>query len=71
MPKYTTYELKLQGDADIIAFVKEHAPKTFPTIKEANAARRAVRELFDGAVECEVYSVRRVPARTVRRKLRI
>jgi len=70
-PKYTTYELKLEGDADIIAFLYQHLPGRHTTIAGANAKRRAIAELFGGAVEASVISVRRVPARTVRRKLRI
>lgn len=71
MPKYTTYELKLEGDEEIIAFLKPCLPDRHATIAGANAARRAVAALFNGKVECSVISVRRVPARTVRRKLRI
>jgi len=71
MPRYTHYELKLEGDADIIAFLKEHLPKRFDTIKEANEPRRAVAALFGDAVSCDVVSVSRVPARTRRRVLRI
>jgi hypothetical protein len=70
-PRYTHYELKLEGDSDIIAFLKEHLPKRFDTIAEANKPRRAIAALFGGAVEAGVISVRRVPARTVRRRLRI
>jgi hypothetical protein len=70
-PRYTHYELKLEGNPDVIAFLKEHLPDRFDTIAEANAVRRAIATLFGGAVEASVISVRRVPARTVRRKLRI
>lgn len=70
-PKYTHYELKMEGDADIINFLTIHLPDRHATIAGANAVRRAIRELFGKAVKCDVVSVRRVPARTVRRKLRI
>jgi hypothetical protein len=46
-------------------------PERFDSIKEANEPRRAITTLFGGAVEASLVSVRRVPARTVRRKLRI
>ena len=70
-PRYTTYELKLEGDADIIAFLKSHLPASHATIAEANGKRRAIAELFGDKVHCDVVSVRRVPARTVRRVLRV
>jgi hypothetical protein len=70
-PKYTTYELKLEGDADIINFLAQHLPDNHATIAGANAHRRAIATLFGDAITCDVMSVRRVPARTVRRKLRI
>lgn len=69
-PRYTTYELKFEGDADTIAFLKAHLPASHATIAEANAKRRAIAELFGDEVECKVVSVRRVPARTTRRVLR-
>lgn len=70
MPKYTTYELKLEGDADVIAFLKEHLPDRFDTIAEANEPRRAIATLFGGAVEASLVSVRRVPARIIRKRLK-
>lgn len=30
-PRFTHYELKLEGDGDIIAFLSQHLPATFPT----------------------------------------
>lgn len=69
-PRYTHYELKLEGDPDIIAFLKEHLPKRFDTIAEANKPRRAIITLFNSAVEAGVISVRRVPARTIRKRLK-
>jgi len=70
-PRYTTYELKLEGDADTIAFLKQHLPASHATIAEANAKRRAIRELFGDAVTCKIESVKRIPARTRRRVLRV
>jgi len=70
-PRYTHYELKMEGDEDIMAFLNQHLPATFPTIAGANAVRRAVATLFGDAVTCQVVSVRRIPARTRRRVLRI
>jgi hypothetical protein len=70
-PRYTHYELKMEGDADIIAFLKDHLPATYATIAGANAVRRAVATLFGDAVACKVESVRCVPTRTWRRVLRI
>lgn len=70
-PKFTHYELKLEGDENIMAFLKDHLPATFPTIAEANAVRRAVAALFGGAVTCDIVSVSRVPAQTRRRVLRV
>jgi len=71
MLKYTHYELKLEGDADVINFLTIHLPDRHATIAGANAVRRAIATLFGDAVACDVVSVRRVPARTIRRKLRI
>jgi hypothetical protein len=70
-PKYTHYELKIEGDADVIAFLAQHLPARFDTIAEANKPRRAIATLFGDAVKCDVVSVRRIPARTRRRVLRI
>jgi hypothetical protein len=70
-PRYTHYELKLEGDPDIIAFLKDHLPDRFATIAGANEPRRAIAALFGGKVEAKLVSVRRIPARTRRRVLRI
>ncbi len=70
-PKYTTYELKLEGDPDIIAFLKQHLPERFDTIAEANEPRRAIATLFGDKVETKVVRVKQIPARTLRRTLRI
>jgi hypothetical protein len=74
--RYTTYELKLEGDAEALTILKEclvkdFLPTHYATIAEANAARRAVATLFRDKVEAKVVSVKRVPARTTRRVLRI
>ena len=70
-PKFTHYELKLEGDADVINFLAIHLPDRHATIAGANAVRRAVATLFGEAVTCQVISVSRIPARTRRRVLRI
>lgn len=71
MPKYTHYEPKLNGDKEIIAFLKPHLPTRFATIREFNAKRRAVVELFSDAVDMKIISVQRLPAKTTRRLLRL
>jgi len=70
-PRYTHYELKLEGDADIIAFLAQHLPDRHATIAGANEYRRAIRTLFGDKVEAKLVSVKRIPARTRRRVLRI
>jgi hypothetical protein len=70
-PRYTHYELDLEGDPDIIAFLADHLPDRFDTIREANEPRRAIAILFGGKVEAKLVSVRKVPARTRRRVLRV
>jgi hypothetical protein len=70
-PRYTHYELKLEGDPDIIAFLKDHLPDRHDTIAGANGYRRAIAALFGGKVEAKLVSVRRIPARVRRRTLRI
>ena len=75
-PRYTTYELKLEGDAEALTILKEclvkgFLPTHYATIAEANAVRRAIATLFGDKVRCDVISVRRVPARTTRRVLRV
>ena len=69
-PKYTHYELKLEGDPDVIAFLKDHLPDRFATIAAANEPRRAIAALFGGKVEANVISVRHVPAKVIRRRLK-
>jgi len=75
LPKYTQYELKFaaltEDGAEAIAFIQPRLPATFATIAEANAKRRAVRELFGEAVQVDIVSVRRIPSRVRRRVLRI
>lgn len=74
-PKYTTYELKLtaqtEDGAEVVAFLTPRLPDNYTTIAGANAVRRAVATLFGDKVTCKVESVRRIPARTRRRVLRI
>lgn len=63
------YELKLEGDEGIIVFLSQHLPDHFSTIREANAKRQAIQELF--GMETKLVSVKRVPAKVRRRELRI
>lgn len=67
----THYELEFTGDEIIITFLRPYIPEQFDFRREANAVRRAVAALFGEAVEAKVVSVRRIPARTRRRVLRI
>jgi hypothetical protein len=73
--RYTTYELKFaaltEDGAEVINWLQPRLSASFATIAEANAKRRAIRELFGEAVQMDIMSVRRIPARTRRRVLRI
>jgi hypothetical protein len=71
MPKHTHYELKLGGKGDVVAMLKEHLPAHHSTRAEANAKYRAILELFGDAVEVNIISVRRVPAKVIRRRLKV
>lgn len=53
------------------AFLKQHLPTSYTTIAEVNGIRRAIATLFGDKVEAKLISVRRIPARTVRRVLRV
>lgn len=64
------YELKLGGKGDVAAILKEHLPPHYDTRADVNAKYRAIMELFGDAVQVDIISVRHVPAKVIRRRLK-